>query len=299
MAVTQEPVPMNVYWNEEYCAPRTEFETFKKSRFIVEEIRRKGHVASRVTIKDPVDTVGALDLAQRQIQENLTSEYFEAVVTGQPRGLANSNGFPWDEGIWQHVLNSTAGVLSAVDDVTTRGQQRACSLSSGLHHARPDTGAGFCTVNSLAIGALYARRAGRVAVLDLDAHWGGGTSRHIKGTGVLQIDLSTSHYDAYSESDVDAGSWFGAADANNYFDRLSTGLAALGSVKPDIVFYNAGVDVYPKLTEAQVANRDKMVAKHLQELGCKTVLVMAGGYGDYGTVANMHVATIAAFCEVL
>jgi len=297
--VTQEPVPMNVYWNEKYCAPRTEFETFKKSRFIVDGIRRKRHVASRVTIKDPVDTVGALDLAQRQIQENLTSEYYEAVLTGQPRGLANSNGFPWDDGIWQHVLNSTAGVLSAVDDVITRGQQRACSLSSGLHHARPDTGAGFCTVNSLAIGALYACRAGRVVVLDLDAHWGGGTTQYIKGTEVLQIDLSTSNYDTYSESDTDNGSWFGVADANNYFDRLSTGLSALESAKPDIVFYNAGVDVYPRLTEAQVEDRDKIVAKRLQELGCKTVLVMAGGYGDFATIADMHVATIAACCEPL
>lgn len=290
---------MSVYWNERYCAPATEFETFKKSRFIVDAIRVKQDVASRVLIKDPAESPEMVQVAQQLIQENLTPAYYEAVVTGQPRGLADSNGFPWDEGIWQHVLNSTAGVLSAVDDVTTRGQQRACSLSSGLHHARPDNGAGFCTVNSLAIGALYARRAGRVAVLDLDAHWGGGTSRYIKGTGVLQIDLSTSHYDTYSESDVDAGSWFGVADANNYFDRLSTGLAALGSVKPDIVFYNAGVDVYPKLTEAQVADRDKIVARRLQELGCKTVLVMAGGYGDFETVANMHVATIAAFCESL
>lgn len=265
----------------------------------MDAIRVKQDVASRVLIKDPAESPEMVQVAQQLIQENLTPAYYEAVVTGQPRGLADSNGFPWDAGIWQHVLNSTAGVLSAVDDVTTRGQQRACSLSSGLHHARPDTGAGFCTVNSLAIGALYARRAGRVAVLDLDAHWGGGTTRYIKGTGVLQIDLSTSHYDTYSESDVDAGSWFGVADANNYFDRLSTGLAALGSVKPEIVFYNAGVDVYPKLTEAQVADRDKIVAKRLQELGCKIVLVMAGGYGDFETIANMHVATIAAFCDPL
>jgi len=295
--VTQEPVPMNVYWNEKYCAPRTEFETFKKSRFIVDGIRRKRHVASRVTIKNPVETVGALDLAQRQIQENLTSEYFEAVVTGQPRVLANSNGFPWDEGIWQHVLNSTAGVLRAVDDVITRGQQCACSLSSGLHHARPDTGSGFCTVNSLAIGALYARRAGRVAVLDLDAHWGGGTTRHIKGSGVLHIDLSTSNYDTYSASDLDDGSRVYFADASNYFDKLSTALAALTATQPDIVFYNAGVDVYPKLTEAQVGERDRIVAEHLRGLGCKTILVMAGGYGDYKTIAEMHVGTIASVCS--
>jgi len=82
-------------------------------------------------------------------------------------------------------------------------------------------------------------------------------------------------------------------------EDLSTGLSALESAKPDIVFYSAGVDVYPRLTEAQVEDRDKIVAKHLQELGCKTVLVMAGGYGAFETIADMHVATIAALCEPL
>ena len=70
-------------------------------------------------------------------------------------------------------------------------------------------------------------------------------------------------------------------------------LAALTATQPDIVFYNAGVDVYPKLTEAQVGERDQIVAEHLRGLGCKTILVMAGGYGDYKTIAEMHVGTIA------
>ncbi len=289
--------PMSIYWNEQYCAPATEFETFKKSRFIVDAIRGKQHLASRVILEDPATSPDMLQLAQRLIQENLTPEYYEAVTTGQPRDLASSNGFSWDAGIWQQVLHSTAGILCAVDDVCVRGHRQSCSLSSGLHHARPDTGAGFCTVNSLAIGALYARKGGRVVVLDLDAHWGGGTARHIKGTGVLQIDLSTSNFDTYSASDLDDGSRVYFADAGNYFDKLSAALAALTATQPDIVFYNAGVDVYPMLTQAAVGERDRIVAEHLRSLGCKTILVMAGGYGDYEIIAEMHVRTITSFFD--
>ena len=289
--------PMSIYWNEQFCAPATEFETFKKSRFIVGALRSRQDLASRVVIKNPAASPDTLQLAQQLIQENLTPEYYEAVATGRPRDLANSNGFSWDAGIWQQVLNSTAGILCAVDDVCDRGHRQSCSLSIGLHHARPDTGAGFCTVNSLAIGALYARKGGRVVVLDLDAHWGGGTARHIKGTGVLQIDLSTSNFDTYSASDLDDGSRVYFADAGNYFDKLSAALAALTATQPDIVFYNAGVDVYPMLTQAAVGERDRIVAEHLRSLGCKTILVMAGGYGDYEIIAEMHVRTITSFFD--
>jgi len=287
---------MNVYWNEQYCAPETHFATFKKSRVIVDRIAQKRSVNSRVAIKDPEDTPGALQLAQQLVRDNLTPEYYRAVTTGEPRRLANSNGFTWDEGIWQHVLHSTAGILCAVDDVSDNGKIQACSLSSGLHHARPNEGKGWCTVNSLAICALYARKTGRVVVLDLDAHCGGGTTQHIRGTGVLQIDLSTEDYDSYEQSETDDGSVLLMADADDYFDMLASSLDALTAAKPDIVLYNAGVDVYPLLTEKQVQDREVIVAKHLRRLGCKTVLVMAGGYGDFTTIADMHVATIAALC---
>lgn len=122
------------------------------------------------------------------------------------------------------VLNSTAGILCAVDDVCERGHEFSCSLSSGMHHARVDRGKGFCTVNSLAIGALCARKGGRVLVLDLDAHWGGGTAQYIKGSGVLQVDLSTTDFDRYSLEEIDRGSSSETADADNYFEQLAKSL---------------------------------------------------------------------------
>lgn len=85
------------------------------------------------------------------------------------------------------------------------------------------------------------------------------------------------------------------ADADSYFEQLAKSLKVMTDSSPDIVLYNAGVDVYPRLTEVQVRERDNVVAAHIRGLGCRTVIVMAGGYGNYETIASMHVATIEAF----
>ena len=48
-------------------------------------------------------------------------------------------------------------------------------------------------------------------------------------------------------------------------------------------------------TARDLGERDEIVADHLRHLGCKTVLVMASGYGDFRIIADMHVASFAAF----
>lgn len=73
------------------------------------------------------------------------------------------------------VLATNGGVVAAAISALEHGT--AGSLSSGLHHARRETGEGFCTFNGLAIAAREALSAGArsVLILDLDAHFGGGT----------------------------------------------------------------------------------------------------------------------------
>jgi len=101
------------------------------------------------------------------------------------------------------VVHSTAGILSALREVQA-GEFVAASLSSGLHHATADRGAGYCTVNSLAIAALVAAREGqRVVILDLDAHCGGGTDAYLRkhpelAAPITHIDVSLNSFDRYT-----------------------------------------------------------------------------------------------------
>ena len=284
---------MNIYWNEDYCGSTTNYETLTKSKWICSAIQMHPQLSEWVKVKNPADTTGALSKAQLLLQGGVDPAYLQAVITGRPRVLAETNNFEWEASIYPMVLNSTAGIYCAIRDVR-KGYDHACSLSSGLHHATRNSGNGWCTVNSLAIGALYAQKHYKsVVILDLDAHCGGGTNSYIQGTDVKQVDLSMSGFDTYEDnanSTVDL-----CPNKDEYLSAVATSLQKLTALGPDIVFYNAGVDVFPQITSEMVIQREQMVASRLRTLGVPTVIVMAGGYGAMTDIVPLHLATISAF----
>ena len=286
---------LNIYYNADYNAPQLECETFAKSYYIANAVNGIEGLSEFAKIKDPSERGGALGKADRLIKQHITTEYYRALVTGTPRHLAESNGFDWNKGVYQSVLNSTAGIICATDDVLGDAQQ-ACSLSSGLHHARPSEGAHFCAVNSLAIGAIYAASHGkRVAVLDLDAHFGGGTYEYAKTSlhPFRIVDLALSDLDSYNPY---PGIGIAIkANKTNYEAQLEDVLAILDTMSPDIVFYNAGVDVYPFISAERVVARETRVAQFIRSIEAKTVIVMAGGYGKYENIIPLHLSTIMSF----
>jgi hypothetical protein len=129
-------------------------------------------------------------------------EYVRAVRTGTPSDLAESQGFDWDPKLPSMAIAHSAGLVAAVSEVLTSTTRVAGSLSSGLHHARQDRGAGYCTFNGLAVAATEAldRGAERILVLDFDAHCGGGTRSMTSPDAVVQIDVSTVMFDAGSRA---------------------------------------------------------------------------------------------------
>jgi len=92
----------------------------------------------------------------------------------------------------QCLLASIGGCIAAAAAAWEHGI--AGSLSSGLHHARRSSGAGYCAVNGVALAALtfVDLGASRVLVVDLDAHCGGGTASILGGDPrISSIDIST------------------------------------------------------------------------------------------------------------
>jgi len=105
-------------------------------------------------------------------------QYVEAVRTGHPRELAESQKFPWSTELFPSVLLTNGGVLAAARTALT--EKISGALASGFHHAGPDRGEGFCTFNGLVVAAEALRAEGKIptaAVLDLDLHYGNGTAR--------------------------------------------------------------------------------------------------------------------------
>ncbi|MBN1630181.1 MAG: hypothetical protein JW990_10485, partial [Thermoleophilia bacterium] len=168
---------MNVYYSPEYVGAAYSFETTRKAKWIADSLTDS--------------PIGGLELVEpppltwAQVTQVHDPEYVRAVRTGVPRHLAESQGFEWDPGLWPMVLSSNGGAVAACLDALENGVSG--SLSSGLHHARHASGAGFCTFNGLVIAAREALAAGAasVLVLDLDAHCGGGTASLIAGDSRL------------------------------------------------------------------------------------------------------------------
>lgn len=88
-------------------------------------------------------------------------------------GTLDNPPFP---GMWEASLLYAGGSLECARLVREEGYRAAFNTSGGLHHARRDRAAGFCTVNDCALVALdlLGHGAERVAYVDIDAHHGDG-----------------------------------------------------------------------------------------------------------------------------
>ncbi len=79
---------------------------------------------------------------------------------------------------WGAALHAAGAVIRGIDLVRSGGAQRAFALTRPPgHHATAGRAMGFCLLNSVAVGAAYARSTGaeRIAIVDWDVHHGNGT----------------------------------------------------------------------------------------------------------------------------
>jgi acetoin utilization deacetylase AcuC-like enzyme len=162
--------PTTVFYSRAYTAAECEFDTTRKAGWIAHPLSRRPIAGVRLVEPAP--------LAAAELERAHASAYVRAVRTGEPRELAESSGLMWDPGAWTAACASNGGVVAAVTEAM-RTRRNTGSLSSGLHHARAASGAGFCTFNGLALGARAALDAGarRVLIIDLDAHCASARSR--------------------------------------------------------------------------------------------------------------------------
>jgi acetoin utilization deacetylase AcuC-like enzyme len=289
-------MPHTVYYNENYTAATYAFDTTRKSADIAASLAG----ASHATINDPGesldDTIAALESAH-------DATYRLAVSTGDPMDLAESQGFPWDPGIYEMALAHSNGLVAAVNDALA-GAVTTGSLSSGLHHARSDHGEGYCTFNGLAVAATHALSKGvhNILVLDFDAHGGGGTRSMLDATSVTQIDVSTSLFDEWRPSPKSNDLYFYASQDDNYLETIQMALFAASKNTYDLVLYNAGMDpINTGVSAEDLAVREQLVVEWMQSQKAPVVYALAGGY-TWGSVTDqdlvdLHRLTIDAMAS--
>lgn len=264
----------NVYWDDAYVV-RGGFETVSKSGALVASLKRKPVEGADVTAPWILDDLIA------SLYKIHDKRYVHKVLQGAssehgPEALAS-------------VLASTAGMLSAADDLIYGDALRSGSLSSGMHHAGRDYGSGFCTFNGVAAAAhRLSKHFGSVLVIDTDAHCGGGTWSIVRRfANVGQVDLVTSAYDDYdtrSPRSVKAV----VRKAKNYLPTLEDLLVdwMVGNGEPDAIVYNAGMDPFQGcdvgglrgVSGAMLRARERMVFDFADEYRAPIMWALAGGY---------------------
>jgi acetoin utilization deacetylase AcuC-like enzyme len=223
--------------------------------------------------------------------------YVDAVRTGEPIRLAASQGFRWTPRFASSVARIWAGHLAACR--LALSEPMVLHPVSGAHHARYDTGSGFCTFNFLVGGAveLLAHGLRRVAIIDLDAHPGDGTYRLARGhEGIALFDIAGGSWvDVVNSASVE---YYVARDAMQYQAALEHLEPFLDRVRPDLVMYQAGMDPYEHdpvggidgVDEAFLRRRDSHVISAVHSRRIPLVVNLAGGYGDNAVL--LHLMTI-------
>lgn len=294
---------MRVFFRDEYVLARHAFETTRKARWVAD-----GLIAAAL---EGVEIVAPAVATEEQLALVHSPSYIEAVWSGLPRELAESQGFSWDPALWTMTCASTGGAIAATLDAITNGVSG--SLSSGLHHARRERGDGSCTFNGLAVAARVALDVAKVissvAILDVDAHCGGGTYSILSTDDRVQlVDVSTDAYDEFDARSPHSLSLITRPD--DYLAAVDAALASIEAFRlPELLIYNAGMDSFEGcsdgalrgVTSEMLAERESRVFSWAKTRRVPIVFVLAGGYtfnaddaGERAQLVALHLSTIRA-----
>ncbi len=218
------------------------------------------------------------------------SEYVLNVKQGSlSRADERKINLPWSKRLARRSFLAIQGTLQTSQ--LALGNGVACHLAGGTHHAFKDCGSGFCVFNDLAyasIALLNQKKVKKILILDLDVHQGDGTasicenidniftcSIHCKNN--FPFDKKNSNLDVPIDDEV---------NDVEYINILTKTLDQIESnFTPDIVFYDAGVDVHSNddlgnlnLTDDGIKKRDEIVCEYFKEKKIPLCTVIGGGY---------------------
>ncbi len=246
-----------------------------------------------------------------------TSEYIAAVRDGSPRALAESQKFPWSPALFPSVRLTNGAVMAAARAALQEGASAA--IASGFHHACADHGEGFCTFNGLVVAAdaLRARgEASRIAVLDMDLHYGNGTAQlaatrpHLFAVSIYGNDYwaNMPYRDVRTRRHEDGENHRSFAlpagcDRPTMIQVMDEALPLIADWKPELLLYQAGADPYfedpfsPLALDADdLYARDLHVFQFARAHCIPIAWVLAGGYThDVSKIVRIHVGTFAAW----
>jgi acetoin utilization deacetylase AcuC-like enzyme len=213
-------------------------------------------------------------------------------------------GLPWSEGLRDRTILALGGTMRTCELAKTYGL--ASHLAGGTHHAHYDRGSGFCIYNDLAVSARYLVNQGlasRVLIFDCDVHQGDGTALLLANeprafTCSIHCGKNFPFTKQLSDLDVELDDGLGDAD---YLNVVTETLhRVLDQFQPQLVLYDAGVDVYKhdplgrlNVSLDGIRERDTRVISELLKRNIPVATVIGGGYDDdRAALARRHAIVV-------
>ncbi len=247
-------------------------------------------------LADKVATLNQFHQPQRATTTSIelvhTPEYVQAYCNGTLDAKALRRiGLPWSPELANRTCTAVAGTILTAHLALERGL--ACNTAGGTHHAFPDYGSGFCIFNDLAIAPRFLQSIGlvkKILIVDLDVHQGDGTAfifRDDSSVFTFSMHCAANFPGTKQQSDLDVPLREGLED-DEYLQTLAQYLPdLLSEVKPDLVFYDAGVDPHLgdrlgklALTDSGLYRREMQVLTTCVSQGFPVACVIGGGYAD-------------------
>ena len=288
---------LHVVHHSDYVVDRADRgHSFTKYAAVMEVLRRDGL---------PLKIHSPAAMPRRWLEAAHDPAYVDAVLASAvSAAMERRIGLKITSDVTRRAVMTPGGTWLAAKLAIEHGY--AANAAGGSHHALPDSGAGYCVFNDLAVAALRLVGEGcatRILIVDCDVHQGDGTAVILAGhpaIATLSVHSDKNFPARKARSTLDVALADGTNDAA-YLAALRAALnAMIETARPNLILYQAGVDVHVDdrlgrlaLTDEGIAARDRLTASTARRLGIPLASVMGGGYGhDVMAVARRHAAVM-------
>jgi len=276
-----------IVYHPDYVTPLPEEHRFPMPKFkMLRDLLLKEKIIEAKQIHQPeIPSPETIELVH-------TKEYIEKYCRGTLDPKAQRKiGLPWSPALVKRTLTAVGGTILTAKLALKYGL--ACNTAGGTHHAFPNYGSGFCIFNDLAIAARLLQKlqlTKKILILDLDVHQGDGTAyifAEDRNVFTFSMHCEANFPSKKQQSDRDIALPVGLDD-DGYLQILARELPdLLRKVKPDLVLYDAGVDIHIKdrlgklaISDRGIYRREMLVLSTCVAAGVPVANIIGGGYAN-------------------
>lgn len=158
------------YTDKQVCFDSIKESSYSQSPlkpYLLMEKIKNGNYADMLDITDAFEPIQKEDYYLAHTKTYVDNVYNKT-------GNYASNGLPWSKNLVSSLPYTTGALYAAKEHAILHPEDVCFAPISGMHHAQPDSGVGFCTFSGQVVSAImiYKKYGLSGAYLDLDGHFG-------------------------------------------------------------------------------------------------------------------------------